>query len=1095
MSQTSDKPDSCLPGYELIEKIGAGGFGEVWSAEAPGGLRKAVKYVFGNEFDKRAKSEMHALEKIKSVRHPFLLSLERIEVLDGRLVVVSELADASLRDRFCDCVRQGLPGIPREELLGYLADAADALDYIGREHDLAHLDIKPENLLLLAGHVKVADFGLVKSVADQTQASLVGGMTPTYAAPEVFQGSPCRQSDQYSLAILYQEMLVGAVPFPGSNAAELTLQHMNEDPDLSRLGEGDRFAIARALAKDPSHRYASAKEMVEAIRTADASAPSFGAEGAPSPEVLRPRQTHLSPESKLASHSATEVFAETNEQPSDAAADALLMPLEPLAEPTPREAAPPADVDLATPFEPAPALFIGIGASGARVLRSLRNLMNQRLECEGPPASTPLLLLDTDARTLASATRGIGLDASETISLPLRRPQAYREKSDLLLRWLGRRWLYNIPRSMLTEGIRPLGRLGLIDHARQTFQRIRGVVSEAVSEASRDDSREATGLPFKADAMRVYVVASSSGGAGSGMSIDIAYAVRAILDRVGVANAKIIGLMTHSTHREAKRGELARVNSYAWLSEFEKFRTSDEGYPGDQGVGLPAHDARVAAFDHTYFLPLGEQLDTPAFESASDEVADYLFADAFTPAQRVLDAVRAEATDAHSTVRSFAVSRPDAPCEAVLSGVEQAAVSRMLQQWSGGGEGADAADDPDCRSTDQVVHGAVAFLGKTQLDSPTLASNCRSLLEASLGGDATAYVDSRFGALDATDLAAVGAAIDRTFGIDAGQPEPTRVAEKRLSEIVGPIGERLSREAVAWVLGRVNDTQERLDGADRAAQWLTDYLRAAESEIDKMANSVVAERTRWIEGWEAKASEPAEALGKLFEWRLDEASLVAVKQILATLVERIEALPSDIESLRAVVSELTTLLVTEADQAADPAEVERLAVAIEQRLQADYLSPSKGLLEALSGDQAASHFGATIHHVAKMISREDQRDRQRQASGALGDPSDYPEAPLGQYGGEFRRLDLTRGESDADDQPQDRLLVTEMAGVSLKHVAADLIGRRRDYAAFAERVRTRRDVPWTDLVTGGEGKREEPRPVATILPVSDSLPAATAVID
>ena len=267
-----------LPGYRLIERIGAGGYGEVWRCEAPGGLTKAIKLVFGQHHEKRASNELRALDHVRAVRHPFLLSLERIEVVDGRLLVVTELADGSLKDRFDLCRRDGKRGIPREELVSYLRDAADALDFMSVTHALQHLDVKPENLLLLAGHVKVADFGLVKDVR-QSQASLVGGMTPLYAAPEVFRGIPSRQSDQYSLAIVYQEMLTGTPPFVGSSAAELTLHHLNDEPDLSSLAGADRYIVSRALSKDPEHRYVSCREFVDAL-VKGAGTESFGDEKA-----------------------------------------------------------------------------------------------------------------------------------------------------------------------------------------------------------------------------------------------------------------------------------------------------------------------------------------------------------------------------------------------------------------------------------------------------------------------------------------------------------------------------------------------------------------------------------------------------------------------------------------------------------------------------------------------------------------------------------------------------------------------------------------------------------------------------------------------
>ncbi len=268
MSPLKPQTSETIAGYRLIERIGAGGYGEVWKAEAPGGLEKAVKLIYGYLDDQRAACELKALQRIKEARHPFLLSVERIEVIDGQLVVVTELADMSLKDRFENCRAAGRPGIPRQELLVYMGDAADALDYMRESHGLQHLDVKPENLLITSGRVKVADFGLVKSIRDE-HVSLLGGLTPQYAPPELFDGSPSLSSDQYSLAIVYQEMLTGTPPFPGRTAAQLASQHLHSQPQLLSLKTPDREVIARALSKQPSARFASSRQMVDALRAAD----------------------------------------------------------------------------------------------------------------------------------------------------------------------------------------------------------------------------------------------------------------------------------------------------------------------------------------------------------------------------------------------------------------------------------------------------------------------------------------------------------------------------------------------------------------------------------------------------------------------------------------------------------------------------------------------------------------------------------------------------------------------------------------------------------------------------------------------------------
>ncbi len=257
-------------GYTLLQSIGRGQFGEVFRGLAPGGVDVAIKVVNCPRDDIAGQYEREALERIKAVRHPFLLQTQAFEVQHDRLYIVMELAEESLYDWFKRCRKEGLPGIPPEELVPYLREAADGLDHLQKQNIL-HRDVKPANLLRLGGHAKVADFGLAKAFeAKMAQATFCG--TPQYMPPEVFKGMLSVHSDQYSLAVTYAELRLGRSPYSGTNPFELGKQHMEAAPDLDGLPDVEKRVVLKALDKDPDRRYPSCRAFAGAL--AEALAPA-----------------------------------------------------------------------------------------------------------------------------------------------------------------------------------------------------------------------------------------------------------------------------------------------------------------------------------------------------------------------------------------------------------------------------------------------------------------------------------------------------------------------------------------------------------------------------------------------------------------------------------------------------------------------------------------------------------------------------------------------------------------------------------------------------------------------------------------------------
>lgn len=711
-----------LPGYKITERIGAGGYGEVFRATAPGGIEKAVKSLYGYHDDELAARELKALERIKLVRHPFLLSLDRFEVVDGRLIVVTELADGSLDDRFQECRQEGRPGIPRQELLGYLHDAAEALDYMQAQHGLQHLDVKPENLLLVGGHVKVADFGLVKDVAHASQYSQVGGLTPTYAAPELFDNRPGARSDQYSLAIVYQELLTGTLPFPGQSAAQLMSQHTQAEPRVSTLPDHDRPVIRRALAKDSDGRFESCRAMVEALasaahcatdqepssvlkdtkqlRTDDTKEARFGVtERLPENCVAEPkieREALSSDDSVRSRSSATEHVS-----PAGIAWEDFLQTqaeaIRPRKEETPElvSRATRRVLDASFPevasFQPVarPTLLVALGGQAAGVLRCIQQNLHA-LDSKTDWNSFVLMLgIDTDRNAVKNLARVGGVETSPDIQsqvVPLQAPQYYRDQSSDLSRWLSRRWVYAIPRSRHAAGLRPLGRLALIDNANEVVECLADAMERLTDRERTAGLSLLGGMSCRLDMPRIVIVASTSGGTGSGMALDLAQAIRNIAQERDIQNLELLGILGNCCGVSGEAKEFSQVNTMAFLREYFSIgrqgnrtnKTLDSGTEIFEGDGLP--------FDHTYFISSQQGRLKLSVEQWIEQTAEYLTVDIASGCGPLFDGCRSlqeceNGVETSDLVRSFAVAPLNERQEVVVRRAKENLCALVAKHW------------------------------------------------------------------------------------------------------------------------------------------------------------------------------------------------------------------------------------------------------------------------------------------------------------------------------------------------------------------------------------------------------------------------------
>jgi hypothetical protein len=282
--------------YEVLEKLGGGGMGVVYKARD---LRldrfAALKFLsphLGDSAEARQRF-IHEAKAASALDHPNIGAIYEIgETDDGHLFLCLAFYDGeTLKSR----LERGPLKI--EEAIDYACQIAAGL---ARAHaqGIVHRDVKPANLLVSRGQVKIVDFGLAK-LASQTRLTQAGHAMGTsgYMSPEQLRGQEVdRRTDVWALGVVLYEMITGRPPFQGDSPAAIGHALLFVDPEpMTALRTGvplelDRI-VFKALAKDPADRYQHVDEIpvdLRAVRRASGSAPGMTATTLAAPVPLMP---------------------------------------------------------------------------------------------------------------------------------------------------------------------------------------------------------------------------------------------------------------------------------------------------------------------------------------------------------------------------------------------------------------------------------------------------------------------------------------------------------------------------------------------------------------------------------------------------------------------------------------------------------------------------------------------------------------------------------------------------------------------------------------------------------------------------------------
>ena len=260
--------------YIFDRVLGRGGMGTVYLArDVKHGRQVAIKALSPDVVaDVGERQFSREIRVTAQLQHPHILQLiDSGQGADCLFYVMPYLKEGSLRDLLNEKKR-----LPVNEALNIVSDVAEALEY-AHEAGLVHCDIKPENILMSAGHAVLADFGIARAqhVEGRPWRAMVdsSGGTPAYMSPEQATGDQTdARSDVYSLGCVLYEMLTGQAPFSADSDQQMIANRFTKpvpriDELVRNVPAGISLAVTKAMSVNPQMRFRSVGRFMRAVES------------------------------------------------------------------------------------------------------------------------------------------------------------------------------------------------------------------------------------------------------------------------------------------------------------------------------------------------------------------------------------------------------------------------------------------------------------------------------------------------------------------------------------------------------------------------------------------------------------------------------------------------------------------------------------------------------------------------------------------------------------------------------------------------------------------------------------------------------------